>query len=39
MNFKNMPELDWEFGYPLAIGLMIISISINFFNAKMDKNG
>jgi magnesium transporter len=31
MNFKNMPELDWEFGYPLAIGLMIISISINLF--------
>jgi len=23
MNFKHMPELDLEFGYPLAIGLMI----------------
>ncbi len=22
MNFKNMPELDWTFGYPLAIFLM-----------------
>lgn len=22
MNFKNMPELDWEYGYPLSIGLM-----------------
>jgi magnesium transporter len=22
MNFKNMPELDWAFGYPLAIGIM-----------------
>ena len=23
MNFKNMPELDWVFGYPLAITLMV----------------
>jgi len=23
MNFKNMPELDWPFGYPLAIVLML----------------
>ncbi|WOH17501.1 magnesium/cobalt transporter CorA [Paenarthrobacter sp. GOM3] len=22
MNFDNMPELHWEYGYPLAIGLM-----------------
>jgi magnesium transporter len=22
MNFKNMPELDWQLGYPLAVGLM-----------------
>ena len=25
MNFKHMPELDWTFGYPLAIVLMICS--------------
>ncbi|KRE18284.1 magnesium transporter [Bosea sp. Root381] len=24
MNFKTMPELDWQWGYPLAIGLMIL---------------
>jgi magnesium transporter len=24
MNFKNMPELDWFFGYPFAIFLMIL---------------
>ncbi|HEY0194363.1 MAG TPA: magnesium/cobalt transporter CorA [Kofleriaceae bacterium] len=24
MNFKNMPELDWVWGYPAAIGLMVI---------------
>jgi len=25
MNFDIMPELRWEFGYPLAIGLMILA--------------
>jgi magnesium transporter len=25
MNFKIMPELDWELGYPLAIAFMIVS--------------
>jgi magnesium transporter len=24
MNFKHMPELDWPFGYPLAIVAMVI---------------
>jgi magnesium transporter len=23
MNFKNMPELNWEWGYPIAVGLMV----------------
>lgn len=25
MNFKNMPELNWWFGYPFALGLMVVS--------------
>ena len=25
MNFKLMPELDWQFGYAWAIGLMVAS--------------
>ena len=25
MNFKNMPELEWAHGYPMALGLMFIS--------------
>jgi magnesium transporter len=25
MNFRLMPELDWWFGYPLALGLMLMS--------------
>jgi len=24
MNFKNMPELDWFFGYPMAITMMVV---------------
>jgi len=24
MNFKFMPELDWQFGYPFSIGLMAL---------------
>lgn len=24
MNFTNMPELDWRWGYPFSIGLMIV---------------
>ena len=25
MNFEHMPELKWELGYPMAIGLMVLS--------------
>ncbi|MEQ1776810.1 MAG: CorA family divalent cation transporter [Burkholderiales bacterium] len=25
MNFKNMPELNWAWGYPMAIGLIILA--------------
>jgi magnesium transporter len=24
MNFHHMPELDWQFGYPMALGLMAV---------------
>jgi magnesium transporter len=24
MNFARMPELDWHYGYPLALGTMVI---------------
>ena len=24
MNFRNMPELRWRFGYPLALGVIAI---------------
>jgi magnesium transporter len=25
MNFEHMPELEWMFGYPMALGLMVLS--------------
>ena len=31
MNFKFMPEVEWRFGYPLAIGLMLLSIISPFW--------
>ena len=37
MNFKNIPELEWRFGYPVAIGLMIISFIIAVIYFKLKK--
>jgi magnesium transporter len=36
MNFKIMPELDWDYGYLFAITLMILSsvITLIFFKKK-----
>jgi len=31
MNFANMPELDWVFGYPFAILLMLLTSGLLFF--------
>ena len=30
MNFRSMPELDWSFGYPFAIAIMIASVAAPF---------
>ncbi|WP_044872942.1 magnesium transporter CorA family protein [Pseudomonas sp. LFM046] len=30
MNFRAMPELDWAFGYPVALGLMVVSAILPF---------
>jgi magnesium transporter len=30
MNFKHMPELEWAYGYPMAVGLMLLSAVIPF---------
>jgi magnesium transporter len=36
MNFKYMPELDWPFGYPLALALMVASaiMPLKFFKRR-----
>jgi magnesium transporter len=34
MNFKHMPELDWHFGYPLALVLMLIAAILPYWFFK-----
>ena len=34
MNFKHMPELNWEFGYPLALVLMLIAAILPYWFFK-----
>ncbi|NOU04767.1 MAG: magnesium transporter CorA family protein [Hyphomicrobiaceae bacterium] len=34
MNFKHMPELEWSYGYPMAIGLMVLSAIVPFVYFK-----
>ena len=36
MNYRFMPELQWELGYPMAIGIMVISaiIPLWYFRRK-----
>jgi magnesium transporter len=37
MNFAEMPELRWQFGYPLALGLMLLStISLFVYFKRKD---
>jgi magnesium transporter len=28
MNFEHMPELDWSFGYPLVLGVMLVACTV-----------
>ena len=37
MNFKHMPELDWTYGYPMALILMLLSAALPFFFFKWKK--
>ncbi len=34
MNFKYMPELDWEFSYPIAIGVVTLSCILLYIRLK-----
>ena len=37
MNFKFMPELSWQLGYPFAIGLMILTVVLILVYFKLKK--
>ncbi len=37
MNFKNMPELDWVLGYPMALLLMLMAAVLPYFFFKWKK--
>jgi len=37
MNFKRMPELDWVFGYPMALGLMLVTAAGLYYFFKKKK--
>jgi magnesium transporter len=37
MNFKHMPELDFEYGYPLAIVVMILAAVLPYMWFKWKK--
>lgn len=37
MNFSNMPELHWAFGYPLAVGGMIAFAALLYLTFKLKK--
>ena len=37
MNFKNMPELDWYYGYPLALALMVVVGAVPYLIFKWKK--
>jgi magnesium transporter len=37
MNFKHMPELDWQLGYPIAIVLMLLAAALPYYYFKWRK--
>jgi magnesium transporter len=37
MNFRHMPELDWFFGYPIAIVMMVLAAALPYYLFKWKK--
>ena len=37
MNFKYMPELEWPWGYPMALGLMVLSALVPYLIFRWKK--
>jgi len=34
MNFTHMPEIDWLYGYPVALGMMVLSAILPYLFFK-----
>jgi magnesium transporter len=34
MNFRHIPELDWPFGYPPALGIPLLTIFVLHWNLR-----
>jgi magnesium transporter len=34
MNFEHMPELDWLYGYPMALTLIVLSAVVPYMIAR-----
>ena len=37
MNFKHMPELDWTFGYPFALVLMMVAAILPYLYLQVEE--
>jgi len=37
MNFKDMPELGWDLGYPMAVILMLVAAIVPYYIFKWKK--
>ena len=37
MNFEQMPELSWAYGYPFAIGLMVLTVVLILLYFRIKK--
>jgi magnesium transporter len=37
MNFKNLPEVDWKYGYPIATLVMVVSTAATYWYFKKKK--
>jgi magnesium transporter len=37
MNFKVMPELEWQHGYPMAVLMMVLAAVLPYFVFKWKK--
>ena len=37
MNFKHMPELEWPWGYPMALGMMVVSALVPYLIFRWKK--